>query len=70
MHVQRVSNRLTYAVCFSYHEQKSRLKLCGVRRVIYLIEDLGKSNATHTCVQATTLDQAIENTKVNRTLIT
>ncbi|XP_070570245.1 crossover junction endonuclease MUS81-like [Ptychodera flava] len=45
-----------------FKEQKFRLKNCGLRKPIYLVEDLGCSQ--HFSIPETTLQQAIVNTQV------
>uniref|UniRef100_F7DUM7 Crossover junction endonuclease MUS81 n=1 Tax=Xenopus tropicalis TaxID=8364 RepID=F7DUM7_XENTR len=45
-----------------FREQKFRLKRCGLRRPIYLVEDHG--SAQHLSIPETTLQQAIVNTQV------
>ncbi|XP_070710847.1 crossover junction endonuclease MUS81 [Pempheris klunzingeri] len=46
-----------------FREQKFRLKRCGLRRPIYLVEECG-SAASHLSLPETTLQQAIVNTQV------
>ncbi|KAM9424974.1 crossover junction endonuclease MUS81 isoform 2-T2 [Pholidichthys leucotaenia] len=50
-----------------FREQKFRLKRCGLRRLIYLVEECGTA-ASHLSLPESTLQQAIVNTQ-NRTLI-
>lgn len=45
-----------------YHEQKFRLKQCGLQNLIYLVESYGQNN--HTGLPLTTLQQAATNTLV------
>ncbi|XP_069821500.1 crossover junction endonuclease MUS81 [Dendropsophus ebraccatus] len=45
-----------------FREQKFRLKRCGLRRPIYLVEDYG--SAQHLSIPESTLQQAIVNTQV------
>lgn len=45
-----------------FHEQKFRLKQCGLQNLIYLVESFGKNN--HTGLPLTTLQQAATNTLV------
>ncbi|KAI8479205.1 Crossover junction endonuclease mus81 [Branchiostoma belcheri] len=47
-----------------FKEQKFRLKMSGLRKPIYLVEDFG-SSAQHFCLPEATLQQAIVNTQVN-----
>ncbi|XP_078592433.1 structure-specific endonuclease subunit MUS81-like isoform X3 [Branchiostoma floridae x Branchiostoma japonicum] len=47
-----------------FKEQKFRLKMSGLRKPIYLVEDFG-SSAAHFCLPEATLQQAIVNTQVN-----
>ncbi|XP_024913151.1 crossover junction endonuclease MUS81 isoform X2 [Cynoglossus semilaevis] len=46
-----------------FREQKFRLKRCGLRRPIYLVEECG-SSAAHLSIPEATLQQAIVNTQV------
>ncbi|XP_041635552.1 crossover junction endonuclease MUS81 [Cheilinus undulatus] len=46
-----------------FREQKFRLKRCGLRRPVYLVEECGKA-ASHLSLPETTLQQAIVNTQV------
>ncbi|XP_071767404.2 structure-specific endonuclease subunit MUS81 [Centroberyx gerrardi] len=46
-----------------FREQKFRLKRCGLRRPIYLVEECGTA-ASHLSLPETTLQQAIVNTQV------
>ncbi|KAM6960413.1 crossover junction endonuclease MUS81 [Tautogolabrus adspersus] len=46
-----------------FREQKFRLKRCGLRRPVYLVEECGKA-ASHLSLPETTLQQAIINTQV------
>lgn len=45
-----------------FHEQKFRLKQCGLQNLIYLVESYGQNN--HTGLPLTTLQQAATNTLV------
>lgn len=45
-----------------FHEQKFRLKQCGLKNLIYLVESYGQN--THTGLPLTTLQQAATNTLV------
>ncbi|GJQ86282.1 mus81 [Trypoxylus dichotomus] len=45
-----------------YHEQKFRLKQCGIQNIVYLIESYGDN--THTGLPLTTLYQAATNTLI------
>eukprot|EP00058_Branchiostoma_floridae_P024587 XP_002610077.1 hypothetical protein BRAFLDRAFT_89891 [Branchiostoma floridae] len=45
-----------------FKEQKFRLKMSGLRKPIYLVEDFG-SSAAHFCLPEATLQQAIVNTQ-------
>lgn len=45
-----------------FHEQKFRLKQCGLQNLIYLVESYGQNN--HTGLPMTTLQQAATNTLV------
>ncbi|CAH1263024.1 MUS81 [Branchiostoma lanceolatum] len=46
-----------------FKEQKFRLKMSGLRKPIYLVEDFG-SSAAHFCLPEATLQQAVVNTQV------
>ncbi|XP_060887407.1 crossover junction endonuclease MUS81 [Labrus mixtus] len=46
-----------------FREQKFRLKRCGLRRPVYLVEECGKA-ASHLSLPESTLQQAIVNTQV------
>ncbi|CAJ1085816.1 crossover junction endonuclease MUS81 [Xyrichtys novacula] len=46
-----------------FREQKFRLKRCGLRRPVYLVEECGKA-ASHLSLPEATLQQAIVNTQV------
>eukprot|EP00731_Ephydatia_muelleri_P028279 Em0019g1152a len=54
---------LAFSICDGrFHEQKFRLKQCGVKYPVYLVEDYGSH--THLQLDARALEQAITNTQV------